>query len=138
MVRNVSVGYFQSHSDNRGDLFVAEYQKEVPFPIYRVYYICGVKNPETIRGFHAHKKLRQVMICLGGRCDVIVDDGIERETITLDTPGKAITIEPGIWREMTNFSENATLFVLASDVYDESDYIRDYNEFLKYVKGDKK
>lgn len=138
MVRNVSIGYYDCHSDGRGDLYVAEYLKEIPFLVQRVYYICGVKDKSIIRGFHAHKKLRQVVICLGGRCDVIVDDGHERETIILDKPNKAITIEPGIWREMTNFSENATLLVLASDIYDESDYIRNYDDYLTYLKENKK
>ena len=134
MVRNVSVSHFNCHSDSRGDLYVAEYLNELPFLVKRVYYICNVKDEKITRGSHAHKKLRQVMICLGGRCDIIVDDGKERKTIVLDKPGKAIIIEPGVWRDMTNFSNNATLMVLASDNYNEDDYIRDYGEYLRYIK----
>jgi len=133
MVRNVMVSDFQCHSDGRGDLFVAEYRKELPFLVKRIYYICDIKDKEIVRGLHAHKKLRQVMICLGGECSVIVDDGKKRETIVLDRPGKAIFIEPGVWREITNFSRNATLMVLASDLYDEDDYIRNYEDYLKYI-----
>jgi hypothetical protein len=72
------------------------------------------------------------MICLGGSCDIVLDDGSKREIVKLDNPGKALYLKPGLWREMQNFSVNSTLVVFASEEYDESDYIRDYDEFKRY------
>lgn len=118
--------------DEKGKLYVAEYGKELPFIVRRVYYICNVKNKNIVRGYHAHKQLHQVMICLGGHCDIILDNGHDRIRITLDDPSKALYLEPGLWREMTNFSENSTLMVLASDEYTEEDYIRDYDQYKRY------
>ena len=136
MKGSISIKQFNQHSDKRGVLYFAEYPGDIPFEIRRVYYICDVNDPSTTRGFHAHKNLKQVMVCLGGRCDVILDDGDVRKTVTLDTPGKAIIIEPCIWREMTNFSDNASLVVFASEPYDENDYIRDYKDILRYIGKD--
>lgn len=118
--------------DDRGELYIAEYLNEIPFLIRRVYYICGVKDSSVARGFHAHKSLHQVLVCLGGSCEVILDNGIERQTFVLDQPGKALYLKPGLWREMKNFTSNATLMVFASQEYDEEDYIRDYDVFKKY------
>lgn len=131
--------YAQQHGDDRGQLVALEAQKEIPFEIKRVYYIydtlAGVR-----RGFHAHKKLKQLLICVSGSCKILLDDGTDKEIVTLDKPYEGIFIQSNIWREMYDFSPDAVLLVLASEVYDESDYIRDYDKFLEYVKssaGDK-
>lgn len=125
------------HGDNRGELYALEYQKELPFVIRRVYYICNVPGSNIKRGFHAHKKLRQAIICLGGSCSITVDNGKIKEIYLLDKPNKLLILDAGLWREINNFSANATLVVLASDVYDENDYIRDYHEFILWRGGQK-
>lgn len=124
---------FQSHNDARGCLTVAELGKELPFPVKRIYYIYGVKEGER-RGFHAHKALNQVLIAMHGSCKILLDDGKEQATVTLDSPEEGLFIGTNTWREMFDFSSDAVLVSLASDEYDESDYIRDYNDFLKYIK----
>ena len=127
---------FQEHGDERGQLIALENEKEIPFTIKRVYYmydtLAGVR-----RGFHAHKKLKQILICTSGSCKIHLDDGKETKEITLDKPYEGLFIESNLWREMYDFSEDAVLMVLASEVYDESDYIRNYDEFLKYIKEGK-
>lgn len=126
--------YAQRHGDDRGQLVALEETKEIPFPIKRVYYIYETLE-NVRRGFHAHKSLKQLMICIHGSCKVMLDDGKEREIVTLDKPYEGIFIESNIWREMYDFSEEAVLLVLASELYDESDYIRDYSSFLEYVRS---
>lgn len=96
----------------------------------RAYYIFGTK-PNVERGFHAHKQLKQLCICVSGACDFVLDDGRSRETVRLDSPKKGLLLGNDIWREMKNFSCDCVLLVLASEHYDEADYIRDYDEFLK-------
>lgn len=116
--------------DNRGSLIALEGNKNVPFDIKRVYYIFGTKS-EVSRGFHAHKDLQQVAVCVSGSCEFIIDDGKTRESIVLDNPSRGIYIDNDKWREMHNFSDDCVLLVLASKHYDENDYIRDYSAFLK-------
>jgi len=126
---------FDVKGDDRGKLIAIEQFKDVPFEIKRVYYIFDTKSGVR-RGYHAHKDLQQVAICVSGNCKFLLDDGKERiENIVLDSPSKGLFIDKMIWREMYDFSEDGVLLVLASDYYDESDYIRDYEEFLKLVKG---
>lgn len=124
----------QQHGDARGQLVALEENKEIPFDIKRVYYIydtiAGVR-----RGFHAHKELKQLLICVHGSCKVLLDDGKDKENVILNEPYKGIFIQSNIWREMYDFSPDAVLLVLASEVYDESDYIRDYDKFLEYVNS---
>ena len=120
--------------DDRGSLVSIENSKAVPFDIKRVYYIFGTKEGVS-RGFHAHKKLKQVAVCVSGKCRMILDDGAKREEFWLDSATKGILIEDMIWHEMYDFSKDCVLLVLASEHYDESDYIRNYNEFLKGVKN---
>ena len=117
----------QTVSDARGDLNVMEAQKNVPFDIKRVY--CLTNMNDEARGFHAHKALRQVAVCLRGSCDFLLDDGTARETITLDAPTQGLVINGMIWREMRNFSDGCVIMVLADAHYDEDDYIRDYDAF---------
>lgn len=130
---NVIISRSRSHFDERGSLYFAEYPAELPFVVKRVYYICNVKSSDIVRGLHAHKKLEQVLICLGGQCEIVVDNGKDREVITLDSPDTMLIIKPCIWREIRNMSKNATLMVLASAEYNEEDYIRNYDEFLSFI-----
>lgn len=123
---------FKSVDDHRGSLVALEECNEVPFEIKRVYYIYG--NTKNItRGYHAHKALKQVLICLAGSVKVKVDDGREKNTYELLSPDKGLLIEGLVWREMSHFSENCVLLVLADAVFDEDDYIRDYDNFIRKV-----
>ena len=116
--------------DERGSLIALESNKSVPFDIKRVYYIFGTKKSVS-RGFHAHLNLKQVAVCVTGSCRFILDNGKQKEEIILDSATKGLLIEDLTWREMYDFSPDCVLMVLASKHYDESDYIRDYQEFLK-------
>ena len=123
---------FEEHGDERGILISLEEQKNIPFPIRRCYFMYNTQ-PDVDRGFHAHKTLRQVLVCVHGSCTIVLDDGRERKSVALDRPNKGLFIGPGIWRVMTGFTEDAVLMVLADQLYDESDYIRNYDEFLAYA-----
>lgn len=124
---------FTIKGDDRGSLVALESNQNIPFDIKRVYYVFGT-DKDMIRGKHAHKKLEQVIICLSGSCDFILDDGLKKDTIHLEKPNKGLYIKNAIWREFTNFSPDCVVMVLASERYDEADYIRDYGEFLKMIK----
>ena len=89
------------------------------------------------RGFHAHKSLEQILICIHGSCKILLDNGEEKKTVPLEKPYEGLYISNDMWREMFDFSEDAVLMVLASDLYDEGDYIRDYDEFLKFINEKK-
>lgn len=113
---------------------IAVIEKDViPFEIKRVYYLYDIPS-SAIRGGHAHKHLQQVLIAISGSFDVVLKDGTAVKTVTLNKPDKGLLIKHNIWRELENFSSGAVCLVLASDVFDESDYIRDYDEFLKSKK----
>ena len=120
--------------DDRGSLIAIEQSQTVPFDIKRVYYIFGIQ-PNVSRGFHAHKSLSQLLVCVSGSCDVILDNGVQRETMTLDRPDKGLLVQSMIWREMHRFSDDCVLLVLASNHYSEDDYIRDYSEFKERIRG---
>lgn len=123
---------FQQHGDSRGELVSLEEKNDIPFKIKRVYYMY--KTAEGVRrGFHAHKSLKQIMICVHGSCKVLLDNGIEKKIIYMETPYEGLYVPNNYWREMYDFSEDAVLMVLASEVYNEEDYIRNYEEFLKYI-----
>lgn len=125
---------FQMHGDYRGQLIAIEEMKDVPFEIKRVYYMYNTVDGVR-RGFHAHKNLQQVLICVHGRCKILLDDGKERQVVSLDNPNEGLFVSNVMWREMFDFSKDAVLMVLASELYDESDYIRDYDEFIRYVNN---
>ena len=112
----------QTHGDERGSLVSLEEGLNVPFKIKRVYYLYDTKKG-VARGFHAHKDLTQVVVAVRGSCRFILDDGLEKTSVQLDNPAQGLLIESGIWREMYDFSEDCVLMVLASRLYDESDYI---------------
>lgn len=124
---------FPALGDERGSLVAIEAQKKVPFEIKRVYYLFGTKAGVP-RGFHAHKELKQLAICVTGKCRMILDDGVSQENAWLDSPTKGLLIDAMVWHEMYDFSADCVLLVLANAHYDEADYIRSYDEFLKEVK----
>ena len=124
---------FQQHGDERGMLVALEGHNDIPFEIKRVYYMYDTKEGVR-RGFHAHKSLEQILICIHGSCKILMDNGTEKKVVSLEKPYEGLYISNSIWREMYDFSPDAVLLVLASDVYREEDYIRDYDEFLKSVQ----
>ena len=127
---------FQQHGDERGQLVALEAGHDVPFEIKRVYYMYDT-GEGVIRGCHAHKKLDQVLICLKGSCKILLDNGMEKETVSLEKPYEGLYITGNIWREMHDFTPDAVLIVLASEPYNEDDYIRDYDTFLRFIGEDK-
>ena len=124
---------FDIKGDELGYLISLESEKNIPFKIKRSYFIYNI-NIHDVRGKHAHKKLRQILICAKGKCKVLFDDNHEKKTVELDGPDKGVVIEPMIWHEMFDFSPDCILICLADDFYDESDYIRNYDEFYRFTK----
>lgn len=124
---------FQPHGDDRGQLIALEEFKDIPFKIKRVYYMYDTLEG-VVRGHHAHKSLQQILICIHGSCKIMLDNGKEKKVIPLEKPYEGLYVSNTMWREMYDFSPDAVLMVLASELYDEEDYIRDYDEFLEYVK----
>ena len=118
--------------DDRGSLMVLESNKNVPFKVKRIYYILDAK-PDIPRGFHAHKELMQLAFCIKGSCNMIMDNGIEKQQVRIDKSNIGLMIPPMVWHEMHDFSEDCVMLVLASAQYDEADYIRDYDEFMNEV-----
>ena len=121
---------FSVCGDPRGNLVPIEAQKDIPFNIKRVYYIFGAQK-DVVRGQHAYHKLDQVVLCVSGSCDFVLDNGKKKETIHLSVPNQGLYIKHNVWREFTNFSSDCVVLVLASEHYDESDCIKDYQKFLK-------
>lgn len=121
-------------TDPRGNLTFIEASRHVPFDIKRVYYTYDVPGGEE-RGGHAHKDLKQLIIAMSGSFDVVLDDGIQKITFHLNRSYFGLYICPMIWREINNFSSGSVCMVLASEFYSESDYYRDYDNFLKIVRG---
>jgi dTDP-4-dehydrorhamnose 3,5-epimerase-like enzyme len=129
---NYKIVQFQVHEDSHGSLISFEALKNVPFSIKRIYCIYGAKQDQE-RGKHAHKELEQVAICLHGSCSFVLDNGNTRETVNLNSPSTGLYIGKNIWREMNNFSKDCVIVVLASEYYNEKEYIRNYEEFLKRI-----
>lgn len=125
------------HGDERGSLIALEEGHNIPFPIKRVYYLFDTAAGMR-RGLHAHKELKQVVVAVRGSCFFLLDDGSERVSVLLDNPAQGLLIDSCIWREMYDFSEDCVLMVLANSLYDESDYIRNYDEFLRVYGVEKK
>jgi dTDP-4-dehydrorhamnose 3,5-epimerase-like enzyme len=124
------------HHSDKGNLTVVENSNTIPFDVKRVYYLYDIPGGES-RGAHAHRELKQLVIAASGSFDVVLDDGNVKRTVTLNRPYQGLLIVPGIWRELINFSSGAVCLVLASLIYDEKDYIRDYEEFMN-LKFNKK
>lgn len=121
-------------SDPRGNLTFIEENRHFPFDIKRVYYLYDVPGGAE-RGGHAHKEMNQMIIAMSGSFDVVLDDGFERKRYHMNRSYYGLYISPMVWRELDNFSSGAVLLSLASNLYDESDYYRDYADFLRDVKG---
>ncbi len=123
---------FPKVTDYRGNLSFIEENRQVPFQIRRVYYLYDVPSGAS-RGGHAHRELKQVIIALSGSFDVILDDGYSRRTFFLNRPHYGLYIPSKVWRELENFSSNSVALSLVSQVYDEADYVRNYDEFKRLV-----
>ncbi|MEG0869409.1 MAG: FdtA/QdtA family cupin domain-containing protein [Hafnia sp.] len=126
---------FQVLGDERGSLVALERERNVPFDIRRVYYIYKTEQGVS-RGYHAHRNLRQVAMCVAGSCKIVLDDGFKREEVVMDCPTRGLLIESMMWREMHDFSDDCVLLVLASEPYQESDYIRDYQKFVAECRNE--
>jgi len=119
-------------NNTKGNIGVIE-NETIPFEVKRVYYLFDIPSGAK-RGGHAHKKLKQVLIAISGSFDVVLKDGKSKEIITLNRPDKGLLIENNIWRELENFSSGSVCLVLASEEFTEDDYIRNYKEYLSFVK----
>lgn len=123
---------FAERGDDRGTLVAVEERADIPFDIRRVYYVYGTK-PGVVRGQHAHRDLRQVVIAVSGSCRFLLDNGRERTEVVLDRPDRGLLIDPMIWGEMSDFSPDCVVLVLADGPYDPAEYIQDYDEFRAAV-----
>jgi UDP-2-acetamido-3-amino-2,3-dideoxy-glucuronate N-acetyltransferase len=129
---NIRIIDFEVMGDERGSLIALEQNKNIPFEIKRVYYIFDTKK-DVRRGCHAHKELQQVLVAVSGSCKVLLDDGKESVEVELNSPDKGLFVDKLVWREIYDFSEDCVLLVLASEYYTEEDYIRNYQDFKKYI-----
>ncbi len=127
---------FPKIHDPRGNLSFIESHKHVPFEIKRIYYLYDVPDGATRAG-HAHKALEQVLVAIGGSFDVLLDDGKDRKRVHLDCSYFGLYIHPLTWRVIENFAYGTTCLAIVSDFYDESDYYRDYGEFLRAIGAQK-
>jgi hypothetical protein len=139
-MRNYKYSVFDCHivhfpkiHNRAGNITPIQNGIEVPFSIKRVYYLYDVPGGES-RGAHGHKSLQQIIIAASGSFDVTLDDGINKKTIQLNRPNYGLHVCPGMWRDLSNFSSGAICLVLASELYDQGDYLRDYEEFIKFKK----
>jgi len=122
--------------DVDGVLSVAEGSSQIPFAIRRVYYIYGIHNSKAKRGFHAHKHLEQAIFCVHGSFKLLADDGNYKQYFYLNDPNCGLYIGKKLWHTMFDFSNDCILLVIASEKYEESDYIRNYDEFIEYINED--
>lgn len=120
-------------SSDRGSLSVVEFDESIPFEIKRVYFTYDIPT-EAERGGHAHIMQHEIVVAASGSFEVVVDDGNKEKIVFLNNPGKGLHLTPGIWRELKGFSSGSVVLVMSSDVFDEDDYIREYNEFKESVK----
>lgn len=133
-VFDCQVIHFPKIHNRAGNLTPVENNRDIPFAVKRVYYLYDVPGGEG-RGAHAHRHLEQVIIAASGSFDITIDDGKNKKTIQLSRPYMGLHLKPGMWRDINNFSSGAICLVLASLVYDEADYIRDYSDFLQFKKN---
>ena len=127
------IEFDKHHSDRKGNLTVVENGKTLPFEVRRVYYIYDVPGGES-RGSHAHKSLEQLIVAASGSFTVTLNDGKTKRSFFLNRPYQGLLVKPGMWRDLEDFSSGAVCMVLASEVYKKDDYIRDYQEFLKFAR----
>ena len=125
MIRGADMISFPVHGDDRGSLVAVEAMRDVPFEIKRIYYIFGTR-PDVVRGKHAHKDLNQVMLSVSGSCDLLLDNGEEKETVRLENPSEGVYIHGYVWREMLNFTPDCVLLVMVDRYYDPDDYEYDH------------
>lgn len=124
------------HTDRRGNLSVVESNIHIPYDVRRVFYIYDVPGGESRAG-HAHYTLYQFIIAVSGSFTVLLDDGVTKEKILLNKPYEGLLIKPGTWSHLVDFSSGAVAMVLCSDLYNEGDYMRDYDKFLEYKRNTK-
>lgn len=125
---------FPPHGDDRGQLVAIEAMRDLPFEVKRVYYIYDTLEGVR-RGFHAHRNLQQILVCVSGSCKIHLDNGTDTAEVLLNKPNEGLYIANDMWREMYDFTPGAVLLVLASEYYDEADYIRNYDAFIEMVKN---
>jgi len=133
-VYNCNVVELKKIHNRAGNITPVTGDSDIPFAINRIYYLYDVPGGE-VRGGHAHYELQQLIVAASGSFDVVIDDGQNKKTVTLNRPNFGLVVTPGIWRDLMNFSSGAVLLVLASLPYDEADYIRDYKKFIDYKNG---
>ncbi len=128
---------FQPHGDERGQLVALEEFKDIPFSIKRVCYIYNTADM-IILGYCKEKLLHQVLICVHGSCKIRLDNGFEKEVVALDKPNEGVIVANDVWREIFDFSSDAVIMVLASELYDDTDFTKDYDEYLNFVQSSSK
>lgn len=130
-VYDCSVIELQKHSHEKGNLTIVHNSHDIPFDVNRVYYLYDVPSGKS-RGGHAHYELYQLIVAASGSFDVTLDDGNIKRKVSLNRPNLGLLVVPGLWRELDNFSSGSVCLVLASLPYEEADYIRNYDDFIKY------
>lgn len=134
IVKNSGYITLKKIRDNRdGNLIIMEALRDIPFDIKRVYYVTNLENSVSVRGNHAHKLLEQVIFCIQGCFTLGLDDGVNRQKILMNKDNIGVILGKGLWHTMEEFSSGCVLLVVASDYYKEEDYIRDYDDFLKFI-----
>ena len=133
-VFDCSIIYLPRIQNRAGNITPVTNLENIPFIIKRIYYLYDMPGGES-RGAHAHKKLEQLVIALSGSFDITLDDGRNKKSVHLARPYMGLHMQPGMWRDINNFSSGAICLVLASELYDEKDYIREYSEFMEYKKA---
>ena len=132
---NYKVIDLHAFEDSRGSLVALEKGQNCPFEVRRCFYIFDLKDSEVIRGAHANRRSEFLFVVVSGSCKVKIDSGKEQTEVTLSSPKQALYLDKMIWKEMYDFSEGAVLMVLSNLVYDETEYIRDYDEYINEVRG---
>ena len=134
LITNTRWIHFKTFNDNYGSLTPLEVGEDIPFPVNRIYYIYDVEQ-DVRRGFHSHKELEQVLVCVHGSVKILVKTPFESEDVLLNRPDVGLYIGPAVWREMYDFSPDAVLVVFASRHYEIADYIRNYEEYVSFAAG---